>query len=110
MDLGAFNEVLRLHPDLLAQDITSNYVVFIRSFLRAFFHNGEMLSCNVDGTNGLQPLCPARLGMLLQYAKHYFPVTYAKSERRMGGVPHSTRLINTVLRQRRNDFNKKGKI
>lgn len=110
MDLGAYNDIFRAHPDMLGQDNATNYIMFIRTFVRAFFTNEELLTCNIEGTNGLDQLCPPRVEVLLQYVKHYFPVTYGKGERRAGGVQHPARLINTVLRQRRNDNNKKYKL
>lgn len=108
MDMGAYNDIFRVHPDMLGHDSATNYITFVRTFVRAFFHNEELLTCNIEGSNGLQQLCPARVEVLLQYVKHYFPVTFGKGDRRAGGVIHPTRLINTVLRQRRNDNNKKS--
>lgn len=109
MNVAAYHEILKTHPNLLNEDCTTNFVTFVRCMTRAFFNNAELLNCNVEGSNGLQQLCPVRLAVLTKYARHYYPLAFSKSERRIEkALPLST-IVNTVLRHRRNDAAKKAK-
>lgn len=109
MNLAAFHDIQKANPNLLTEDSTTNYINFIRIMLRVFFHQRELLSCNIGGSRGLQPLCPVRLHCLYQLTRGYFPLTFAKAERKSAEVPAAHVLINMTLRQRRNDYQKKVK-
>lgn len=79
-------QALRNSTNVLTRDNASNFLEFLRIMEQIVFHNNELLRCNVDGTRCLEPLCPARLTVLLNYTRYYFPVPIEISQRGTGSV------------------------
>lgn len=110
MNMPAYHEILKASKNLLTKDCVSNYVTFVRSMTRAFFHDEELLTCNFEGAKGLQPLCPKRLESVMQFTRQYYPATMIRADKRDPDVPTIPNLINAALRHRRNDRNKRMKL
>lgn len=109
INLDAYNIAVRGHPKILSEDSKGSFVDFIRIMTRILFHHDELLRCNMEGCRGLEPLCPQRLEVMMTYVRHHFPVSLDRSLRGVGKMPSVAQVINTVLRQRRNDHQKKIK-